>query len=187
MKPPALFRPRLTPNPNAPGRSRSFTQSPPRQPASAGSLVANRLLTRGPARQPETLPMLRFSCLLAVIAVLSRLRQRRAPNRRILIGVPNAIESWATPARRPGSRPRPPLKRSISVLREGERILQPPLRPNRRTEARLADGWARRHAENRFRGFEWPRRAMCLPTARPRLGPAQWGKARSDRLSRVPG
>src|SRR5215204_4130785 len=72
MKPPALFRPRLTPNPNAPGRSRSFTQSPPRQPASAGgSLVANRLLTRGPARQPETLPMLRFSCLLAVIVLTS--------------------------------------------------------------------------------------------------------------------
>src|SRR3954464_12704778 len=71
MKPPALFRPRLTPNPNAPGRSRSFTQSPPRQPASAGSLVANPLLTRGPARQPETLPMLRFSCLLTVIVLTS--------------------------------------------------------------------------------------------------------------------
>src|SRR5215207_9332942 len=72
MKPPALFRPRLTPNPNAPGRSRSFTQSPPRQPAWAGSLVANPQLPREPARQPETtLPMLRFSCLLAVIVLTS--------------------------------------------------------------------------------------------------------------------
>src|SRR5215207_7418928 len=106
MKPPALFRPRLTPNPNAPGRSRSFTQSPPRQPASAGSLVANPQLPREPARQPETLPMLRFSCLLAVIVLTSvsvEAQTKKGAKSADFIGVPNAIESWATPARRPGS------------------------------------------------------------------------------------
>src|SRR3954447_9487276 len=71
MKPPALFRPRLTPNPNAPGRSRSFTQSPPRQRASAGSLVML-------FNSPRPLPMLRFACLLAVIVLTSGSVQAQA-------------------------------------------------------------------------------------------------------------
>jgi hypothetical protein len=71
MKPPALFRPWLMPNPNAPGRSPSFTQSPPRQRASAGSLVM--LLN-----SPRPLPMLRFACLLAMIILTSGSVQAQA-------------------------------------------------------------------------------------------------------------
>src|SRR5215204_2077364 len=57
----------------------------------------------------------------------------------LFTGAPSAIESWATPGRRPRSQPRAPLKRSISAWRGGEQILQPHPRPNQRTEA-LAPG-----------------------------------------------
>src|SRR3954469_22638948 len=133
MKPPALFRPRLTPNPNAPGRSRSFTQSPPRQPASAGSLVANPLLTRGPARQPETLPMLRFSCLLTVIVLTSgsvEAQTKKGAKSADSYRRAECDRELGYTRAQARSQPRPPLKRSISALREGERILQRPPRSN---------------------------------------------------------
>src|SRR5215207_9315717 len=38
----------------------------------------------------------------------------------LFTGAPSAIESWATPGRRPRSQPRAPLKRSISAWRGGE-------------------------------------------------------------------
>src|SRR4051794_1226885 len=79
MRPPALFRPRLTPNPNAPGRSRSFAQSPPRRTSLGGLTYLQTLCYRVMSLDsPRPLPMLRFACLLAVIILTSGSVQAQA-------------------------------------------------------------------------------------------------------------
>src|SRR3954469_2600106 len=132
MKPPALFRPRLTPNLNAPGRSRSFTRA--RRATSLGGLICCKPSTHAWAYSTaETLPMLRFSCLLAVIVLTSgsvEAQTKKGAKSADSYRRAECDRELGYTRAQARSQPRPPLKRSISALREGERILQRPPRSN---------------------------------------------------------
>jgi len=69
MKQPASFRPGLTPNLIASAKSLSMVHSPPGSQPGRAHFLQTPLLWSDLARQPETLPMRRFACLLALLAL----------------------------------------------------------------------------------------------------------------------